>query len=461
MKDQWGGGILESRKNPKVLQRFNKNKKQKQILVGSIIGILLIVGGISLYRSFAMYKVEKTFNVLEGIVPDFSNEGDIILGYTINDVPQSGNFPDKESGLYGKVSKCENNTVAVWDNDSWGLTNIVPGENKKVICTIAFKQLFSSYLIKLAQENIDVTKSGLLSQSHEQTIQTAENAIIDYRYVGPNPNNFVCLEENGDCSNEDKLYRIVGVIPIQKDVNGTYELRVKLEKYIAYVGASAIETSLTLSGKGYYWSGTTSNQSNNWLNTSLNTQILNNEYWNSIQSYHNYIEDAKWYLGGINNQGSFTKIYNEERGNTGGGNAPNILYTITKIGLVHASDYGYSTSGGSEHNRQECLSVDTYTTSTSNNLWGYSGSQDPIYHGECAENSWLYIAGEVQNLLALTRTLSGAMNLGGNGGVWPMAVYLSPNVYAAHPSFYLKKEVLYKSGNGSKENPYLISINNS
>ncbi len=80
MKDQWGGGILESRKNPKGLQRFNKNKKQKQILIGSIIGILLVVGGISLYRSFALYKEEKTFDVLNGTVPDFVYKESILNG---------------------------------------------------------------------------------------------------------------------------------------------------------------------------------------------------------------------------------------------------------------------------------------------------------------------------------------------------------------------------------------------
>ncbi len=53
------------------LNKFNKNKKRKSILIGSIIGILLIIGGISLYRSFAMYKVEKTFDVLQGTIPDF------------------------------------------------------------------------------------------------------------------------------------------------------------------------------------------------------------------------------------------------------------------------------------------------------------------------------------------------------------------------------------------------------
>ena len=54
------------------LQKFIKNKKQKQILIGAIIGIIVLIGGITLYRTFALYKEEKTFDILQGQVPDFS-----------------------------------------------------------------------------------------------------------------------------------------------------------------------------------------------------------------------------------------------------------------------------------------------------------------------------------------------------------------------------------------------------
>ena len=81
------------------LKKFTKNKKQKRIVVGSIVGILVLIGGISLYRSFALYKVEKTFDVLNGIVPDFSS-GDVTLAFTVNGEKENGiPFPNKNEGF--------------------------------------------------------------------------------------------------------------------------------------------------------------------------------------------------------------------------------------------------------------------------------------------------------------------------------------------------------------------------
>ncbi len=62
------------------LKKFTKNKKQKQIVIGSIVGILLLIGGITLYRTFALYKEEKTFDALNGTVPDFVYKEEILNG---------------------------------------------------------------------------------------------------------------------------------------------------------------------------------------------------------------------------------------------------------------------------------------------------------------------------------------------------------------------------------------------
>ncbi len=67
-----GRGTLESKRNPGKLEKFTKNKKQKRIIIGSIIGVILLIGGITLYKTFALYEEKKEFNALKGVVPDFN-----------------------------------------------------------------------------------------------------------------------------------------------------------------------------------------------------------------------------------------------------------------------------------------------------------------------------------------------------------------------------------------------------
>ncbi len=64
--------------------------------MASIIGILLIVGGITLYRTFALYEEKLEFNVLKGRIPDFVS-GDIQLAMTldgegITEIPKGRNY---------------------------------------------------------------------------------------------------------------------------------------------------------------------------------------------------------------------------------------------------------------------------------------------------------------------------------------------------------------------------------
>ncbi len=91
------------------LKKFTKNKKIKTIFIGSIIGILLVVGGISLYRSFAMYKVEKTFDVLQGTVPDFRKKiyTEKLLNGADPVLDEEGELVPVKIGNNGEVTKAD------------------------------------------------------------------------------------------------------------------------------------------------------------------------------------------------------------------------------------------------------------------------------------------------------------------------------------------------------------------
>ena len=123
-----GGGLLRTNNQ---LERFTKDKRNKKIIY-SIVGILLIIGSITLYKTFAFYEEKKSFNVLKGRIPDFGY--DIKLLSVVVDDKKSESIPER--GLYKTNVHCTNGTFGEWDYNNWNLVlNNVSSESK---CNVSF-----------------------------------------------------------------------------------------------------------------------------------------------------------------------------------------------------------------------------------------------------------------------------------------------------------------------------------
>ena len=392
------------------------------------MGVLLILGAITLYRTYALYEEKKEFNVLKGKVPSFIN-GDVNLamtldGNSITEVPSRG--------AYDVNVVCDDKQVkAYWDYEKWGvlITNI---SRVRVGCVIEFKT--GNYLNDLIMALSD-TSNEVEKISHEATEQTP--ALIDYRYTGKNPNNYVYFGCNDVCT-EDDLYRIIGVIPTQSSDTGSYENRVKLIKMTNYEGPTALTgATSTSSGKSYFWND---NEENNWENSTLK-DILNKEYWQSLGEYQNYIGQSKWYLGAPDyskkNIYSGSNFYQEERSTTSSISKGNISY-INNIGLIYPSDYAYSLKNVTNESLYE--EIENYKT-----------------------NAWLHILGEEYSEWTITPEHSRTEHISawfnsGNSGILATHTLFRGEGMGVRPTFYLKKEVLYESGEGTRENPYRIKL---
>jgi len=114
------------------LVKFNKNKKRKKIVMGSIVGILILIGSIVLIRSYALYEEEKEFNVLKGQIPDFGY--DIKMLSVVVDGEKSKTIPSR--GMYKTQIDCSNGTRGEWDYNAWNLTLENVSENAR--CNITF-----------------------------------------------------------------------------------------------------------------------------------------------------------------------------------------------------------------------------------------------------------------------------------------------------------------------------------
>ena len=123
------------------LRRFTKNKKQKQMISGAIIAIVLVIGGITLYRSFAFYEEHASFNVLKGRVPEFYNDVTFALvvdGKTAEEIP-------KKSDNYAVEVKCDKGN-GIWKQDIWGV-EVTELEEKTIKCNIEFITLEENKVI--------------------------------------------------------------------------------------------------------------------------------------------------------------------------------------------------------------------------------------------------------------------------------------------------------------------------
>ena len=287
------------------------------------------------------------------------------------------------------------------------------------------KSLNSALLAKVNNGSISTYESGntheMYTFDHTATDQTP--ALIDYRYIGNDPNNYIQYN--------DEVWRIIGVFTVE-DENGVSKQRIKIIKD-GKIGTKSIKYS--------------SNGTNYWIDSDMKT-YLNGDYYNSLKpQYKSLIKASKYYLAGkVGAAYNGATIYGYERGNetlvTDG--VAKDKYWVGNIALMYPSDYSYTFSLGVD---DVCYNNITLCKTANNG--------NP-------EKSWIY------NSLSL---------LNGNKYTWFITAspYYSQYIYllmnAGHISTYgvlsnsyytmavayLDTDVEYVVGDGSKKRPYILS----
>ena len=191
------------------LRKFKEKKltnKNIKILIVLLISFLSI-GYLS--KSYAIYKVEKRYDLIKSRIGTFDDE-DIILSYTVNGEKLDINFPSKNSGYKVLNVTCENKTTASWDNNTWGLVNITPGDSKKIRCNIDFNKIYSESILNgtdpvLSDNLIPVVLAD------DGTVTKADTNTEWYKYEDKKWANAVILSDNtktynnGDTIPEDNI----------------------------------------------------------------------------------------------------------------------------------------------------------------------------------------------------------------------------------------------------------------
>ena len=284
-------------------------------------------------------------------------------------------------------------------------------------------------------------------------------AVTDYRYYGPSPNNYICLDMEGGSTCPDKhLYRIIGSIYEEKEntnrikvikatplTDGTtkgfsWDYKVNngsgsYDNIWATITSGNYSNSLTsgselmqLLNSGAWWNGTSGSYYNN-STTATNVNFTNYKLSDKAKSY---ITTSRYYLGGYNNDPPLTnEMYGYERG-TLRYNTDRPLYWEGMIGLMYLSDYGYAAGN---------------TCVTGTKLYNYNGG--------CMNKDWLYISNTLQWVMS---PRSGYSNIvfyvDSSGFVGNGYSYFA---FAARPVFYLNSSASISEGEGTLAAPYILS----
>ena len=324
----------------------------------------------------------------------------------------------------------------------------------------------SAYIMGLDDGTTGDSGSGVYKVQHDAIAGSNSAtgseipAVTDYRYYGPNPNNYICLDMEGQSTCPDKhLYRIIGSIyeenagknlvkvikatPLTDGTTDTFSWDYKVnngngsydyDNIWATITSGNYSNSLTsgsqlmkLLNSGAWWNGT----SGSYYNGSTTATTVNFTNYKLSDKAKSYITTSRYYLGGSNSFSLTNEMYGYERG-TLRYNTYRPLYWEGMVGLMYPSDYGYA-AGNS------CV----------------SGTKLFDYEGGCMNKDWLYISNTYQWLMSPFSGYSDfVLYVNFDGRVY-RSTY-SGSTLAATPVFYLTPSASITSGTGTLTDPYLL-----
>ena len=363
---------------------------KKKIIIISFIFCLII----SLFI-ITNTKKDKSF-IVNGIKYSTTLDGSYVSSFPV-------------SGNYEVTVECEN-AKGEWNYTKWvaeisGVTGY-PSCNISFTSTIATN--FNDYIISLSG-----TTQGTGKVVNEN----------GYRYEGKNPNNYVYFN--------NELWRIIGVFDsASHGVSNT-----NLVKIIRNDSIGGYTTDIISLLNNNYYNAT--NETNNDYCYQYATSVTGNCDYTEIglqTKYRNMVQLTIFHFGNVNEnfyRGSVAEEFYTYEINDG-------VITTRNIGLMYASDYGYSVLSSSCTRTTKLSSYDTNICA--GDAWLKKESDEYVMDiSQCDENFFIGMSGEIYDFeIAAPKDI----DLG----------------YAVRPVLYLKSNVVRYAGDGSISNPYQIRL---
>ena len=337
------------------------------------------------------------------------------------------------------LSSCENDSAIYWDNDTKRVIVEAINIDKCYVYFDMEPKTLTYYITNKVYTGTD-GENDLYYHDGVGTYSNADQEAGDnsYRYVGADPDNYICFGSSAEPCPEDNLYRIIGVFDgqvkliksdymtsLELGISSAFDANPNEDFFGFYKGSQSIVET-------FFWNNT---NNNSWPTSNLNTQ-LNNYFLSNINSdWSDLIVNFDWQVGGgLYNNISHSIIktaYQYELFE----NSVETTYNA-KIGLMYVSDYGYAAT------------PDNWLTT----LYYYDNSSNQ-------ENNWLFLGGWDWTITKLTDNDSTVFFIGATGFIDRYYAYYSNDGYrGVRACFYLDSNVNLVGGTGTKTDPYTIDI---
>ena len=359
-----------------------------------------------------------------------------------NDFIINSNIGNFRRGIYNVSTSC-NSAESSFNKTNWEFR--IKNLTGYSTCNATFTEDTNTYpklydkIISL-WNNTDGT-NNIFKETHTFDDNTT---YTEYRYEGKDTevNNYVWFN--------NELWRIIGAFPGGTPTTSATSL-----------GNRAPSTNNTVkiirndAIGSFAWD---KDKTNNWTTAELNTNILNNLYLNSstgtcnfystsvtkpcsftkigLKNVLDYIETATWNLGGSEHKKTAEVTYKTERGTTVKTSGTPIV-TTAKVGLMYASDYGYSVKNSSCNHSSTSLGSNNKTA--------------------CGGNAWVLKNGDEWTLSPDSSSAYYVFIVSTNAHV--NRSYASSG-FGARPVLYLNSNVYYLSGTGKITDPFQIALGN-
>ena len=175
-----------------------------------------------------------------------------------------------------------------------------------------------------------------------------------------------------------------------------------------------------------------SNNNGIWENSSLTRKVVNN-YVNQPYGLQELAINTNWYVGTVHdneiNQ-SAVSIYNKEKMDFWEGN----------VGILNASDYIFATTGSDVKSRYNCLNDDSHT-----------------YGAGCLSNNWIYkMKGTYSRAIIFMERTREEWNVIISDTSWALQSMYAKYKGDYSECYYIDEKAIIESGNGTKNQPYII-----